>query len=294
DARAAERDLDEGRASVFLDLPPDLESRSLAGKDPAVLLAVDGTDANTAGLTLGYAGQIAAEYAREQSAAESARLGRPPGAPPLTLESRAWYNENLESRNFYMPSLLAQIITAVTLMLTAMAIVREREVGTLEQLLVTPIRPLELILGKTLPFATIGVVDAAISLLVVVGYFHVPLRGSLALFFLAVMLYMVTTLSGGLLISTISRTQQQAMMGGFLFLFPAILLSGFMFPTDNMPWPVQWLSYLDPIRYMMDALRALFLKGAGLDLLWPDLAALTGLGVAILAAAVWRFGATLE
>lgn len=284
-AAEAERDLDAGRASVFLDLPPALEGRAIAGKDPAVLLAVDGTDANTAGLTLGYASQITAAYARAQ---------KPAGAPPLTLESRAWYNENLESKNFYMPSLLAQIITAVTLMLTAMAIVREREVGTLEQLLVTPIRPIELILGKTLPFATIGVVDAAVSLAVVVGYFHVPLRGDLGLFFALVVLYMLTTLSGGLLISTISRTQQQAMMGGFLFLFPAILLSGFMFPTDNMPLPVRVLSYLDPLRYMMDALRALFLKGAGLALLWPDFFALGALGAAILAAAVWRFSATLE
>jgi ABC-2 type transport system permease protein len=289
----AEAALDHGRARVLLVLPAGFEADADAGKAPAVMLAADGTNANVAALAIGYASRITAEYARERGTALQARLGRSPPGPPLSLESRAWYNENLESRNFYVPAILALLITIVTLILTAMAIVREREIGTLEQLLVTPIRPIEMILGKTVPFALIGLFDAAVVLAIAIAYFQIPMRGSVVLFFAAIALYLLTTLSGGLLISTISRTQQQAMMGAFLFVFPAILLSGFMFPIANMPPVVQAFTYVNPLRYMIEILRGLFLKGAGLDLLWPDFAALALLGTLALVTAVSRFRETL-
>lgn len=285
--------LDAGRARALLELPPGLERDAAAGRTPAVMLAADGTDANAAALIASYASRIAGAYVAERAATDAARLGRPRPALPLVLEARAWYNPNLESRPFYVPGVLVMLITVITLNLTAMAIVREREIGTLEQLLVTPLRPLELILGKTVPFALIGLIDAAIVLAIATWWFEVPLRGSLALFFAAVATYLATTLAGGLLISTISRTQQQAMMGALFFAFPAILLSGFMFPLENMPAPVQALTYLNPLRYMMAIMRGLFLKGADLGALWPSFAALAALGALLVAAGVWRFRKTL-
>ncbi len=285
--------LDAGRVRALLELPPGLERDAAAGRAPAVMFAADGTDANAAALVSGYATRIAAAYVAERAADQAARAGRVRPAAPLTLEARAWYNPNLESRPFYVPGVLVMLITVITLNLTAMAIVREREIGTLEQLLVTPLRPIELILGKTVPFALIGLIDAAIVLVVATWWFEVPLRGSLVLFFAAVATYLATTLAAGLFISTISRTQQQAMMGAFLLAFPAILLSGFMFPLENMPAPIQALTYLNPLRHMMSIMRALFLKAADFGALWPSFAALAALGVVAVAAGVWRFRKTL-
>ena len=290
---AAQALLDAGRVRALLELPPGLERDVAAGRTPAVLFAADGTDANAAALVTGYALRITAAYALERQAEAARAAGRPAPAPALTLEARAWYNPNLESRPFYVPGVLVMLITIITLMLTAMAIVREREIGTLEQLLVTPIQPIELLLGKTIPFALIGLVDAGLVLLVATWWFEVPLRGSLALFFAAVATYLLTTLSAGLLISTVSRTQQQAMMGAFVFAFPAILLSGFMFPLANMPGPVLALTYFNPLRYMMTIMRGLFLKGADLQAIGPSLAALAALGVLVMALGVWRFRKSL-
>lgn len=285
--------LDAGRVRALIELPPGLERDAAAGRTPAVMFAADGTDANAAALITGYATRIAAAYVVERTATRAARAGRPRPAPPLELAARAWYNPNLESRPFYVPGVLVLLITVLTLNLTAMAIVREREIGTLEQLLVTPLQPIELILGKTVPFALIGLIDAGIVLAVATWWFEVPLRGSLLLFFAAVATYLATTLAAGLLISTISRTQQQAMMGAFLFTFPAILLSGFMFPLENMPQPIQALTYLNPLRHIISIMRALFLKGADFGALWPSFAALAALGALAVAAGVWRFRKTL-
>jgi ABC-2 type transport system permease protein len=289
----AEAALDRGKARVLLIYPAGFEAALLAGKTPTMLVAADGTDTTAAGFTLGYAQQIAAAFAAERGEAIAVRRGARRAGGGMDAAPRTWFNANLESSLFYIPTLIAQVLLSVTLMLTAMAVVREREIGTLEQLLVTPIRPIELVLGKTLPFALIGMVESLLGLVVVRYGYHVPMRGSIWIYAMASGLFMLTALSMGLLISTVSRTQQQAMMGAFLFLLPANMLSGFMFPIANMPPAAQVLTYINPIRYMNEILRAVFLMGVGLEVLWPNLAALAVLGVTAVVAAVWRFRVTL-
>ena len=211
----------------------------------------------------------------------------------VELQTRAWFNDNLESRNFYVPAVIALLVTLVTLLLTSMAVVREKEIGTMEQIMVTPITAAEFILGKTLPFALIGLIDVLIITVVGVFWFDIPIRGDLLLLFACTALYLMTTLGVGLLVSTISETQQQAMMGCFFFYFPAVLLSGFMFPIANMPEAVQWLTYLNPLRYFIVIIRGIFLKGIGVPILWPQMAALAVMGIATLWLATKRFKNTL-
>jgi ABC-2 type transport system permease protein len=216
-----------------------------------------------------------------------------PGPPSVTLASRAWFNENLESRFTFLPGIIAFIVMLVTVMLTSMAVVREREIGTLEQILVTPITPAEYILGKTLPFAIVGFVEILLVATVGVLWFDLPFRGSLLLLFACSGLFLLTALGIGLLISTVSRTQQQAMLTMFLYFMPAVLLSGFLFPIANMPRAAQGLTYLNPLRYYLVILRGIFLKGVGVRVLWPQMAALLLLGAATLAVATRRFRKTL-
>jgi ABC-2 type transport system permease protein len=212
----------------------------------------------------------------------------------VELQSRAWFNENLESRNFYVPGVIAILVMLITLMLTSMAIVREKEIGTMEQIIVTPITPAEFIIGKTVPFALIGFADVVLITVVGVFWFEVPVRGSLPLLFVATALYLMTTLGMGLLISTVSRTQQQAMMSTFFFYFPAVLLSGFMFPIANMPRVIRWLTFLNPLRYFLVIIRGIFLKGVGPGVLWPQMLALAVMGLLTLWIASKRFRKTIE
>ena len=193
-----------------------------------------------------------------------------------------------------MPGVVVNIIMLVTLSLTSMAIVREKEIGTMEQLMVTPIRPMELILGKTLPFVAIGLFDAALAVGVALLMFHVPFRGSALLLVFSCVLFLMTTLGSGLFISTISRTQQQAMMSTFLFFQPAFLLSGFSFPIRNMPETIRWLTYINPVRYFLEIIRGIFLKGAGIEALWPQMAALGVIGFTILTMSTMRFHKKLD
>ena len=209
------------------------------------------------------------------------------------MENRAWFNENLESRNYYVPAVIANIVLIITILLSSMAVVREKEVGTVEQIIVTPIRKGEFILGKTVPFILIGFIDVAIITLVAAFWFDVPIRGSLALLFGATALFLMSSLGFGLLISTVSTTQQQAMMSAFFFIFPAMLLSGFAFPIENMPQSVQWLTLINPLRYYLVIIRGIFLKGVGIAILWQQLLALFLLGTVILSFAVNRFRKTL-
>jgi ABC-2 type transport system permease protein len=214
--------------------------------------------------------------------------------PELDTRARVWFNPDLYSRNYFVPGVIANIIMIVTLMLTALAIVREKEIGTMEQLMVTPIRPVELMLGKALPFAIVGLIDVALVTAVALLIFHVPFRGSPLLLLACSILYLMTTLGAGLLLSTVSATQQQAMMANFFFSTPAFMLSGFAFPIRNMPVAVQYLTYLNPLRYFIDIVRGLFLKGAGFDVLWPQMAALAVFGTGVLGLAVLRFRKTLD
>jgi ABC-2 type transport system permease protein len=216
------------------------------------------------------------------------------GVPQLNLQSRAWFNPDLLSRNYFVPGIVVNIIMQITLMLTAMAIVREKEIGTMEQLMVTPIRPIELMLGKTLPFALVGLVDTFLVIMVALFLFHVPFRGSPLLLFACAILFLMTTLGAGMFISTISRTQQQAMMTTFLFFQPFFLLSGFAFPIRNMPQSIQYLTLLDPLRYFIEIVRGLFLKGTGVSVLWPQMVALAVFGVVILSLSAMRFRKRLD
>ncbi|MBI3985935.1 MAG: ABC transporter permease [Lentisphaerae bacterium] len=295
DDRQVRKLIDRGKAGAILRVNKGFDAQVRAGRTATVQLILDGTDSNTAGIVLDYSARIVEEMAGAIFLArEAVRQGvfRPPGG--VELQTRAWFNENLESRNFYIPGVIAMLVMLVTLLLTSMAVVREKEIGTMEQIMVTPITPAEFILGKTLPFAAIGFVDVIAITLVGVFWFGVPIRGSVPLLFLSTALFLMTTLGIGLLISTVSQTQQQALMSTFFFYFPAILLSGFMFPIANMPEAVQWLTLLDPLRYFMVIVRGIFLKGVGVDVLWPQLLALAVMGVAMLRAASWRFHKTLS
>jgi ABC-2 type transport system permease protein len=192
-----------------------------------------------------------------------------------------------------VPAVIANIVFIITMLLSSMAVVREKEIGTMEQIIVTPIRRGEFILGKTVPFIIIGFIDVALITLVAAFWFHVPIRGSIPLLFGATALFLMSSLGFGLLISTVSRTQQQAMMSAFFFIFPAMLLSGFAFPIENMPETVQWLTFLNPLRYYLVIIRGIFLKGVGISILWQQFLALFVLGAVILFFAVNRFRKTL-
>ena len=293
DAEAREL-MDHGEVQVILHLNPGFERDLLAGKTVPLQVILDGTDSNTAAVVLSYSLKIAVQFSQDLLTRRLMRMGalaKTPGR--VQVETRAWFNENLESRNFFVPGVIALLISLVTLMLTSMAIVREKELGTMEQIIVTPIRPHEFILGKTVPFALIGYVDVVLVIVVGVWWFEVPLRGNLGLLFGATTLYLLTTLGVGLLISTVSQTQQQAMMTTFFFFQPAMLLSGFVFPIANMPRVVQWITFLNPLRYFLVIIRGIFLKGVGAEILWPQMLALAVLGSLIMALATRRFRKTL-
>ncbi|HNZ48226.1 MAG TPA: ABC transporter permease [Candidatus Hydrogenedentes bacterium] len=287
--------LDHGDIQAVLQINSGFSGNIESGRSTRVQLIVDGTDSNTAGIVMNYSSKITGALSREKLANRLSRMkGRMPEIPEVTLEPRAWFNENLESRNFYIPGVIAIIAMLITLMLTSMAVVREKEVGTMEQLMVSPIRPVELVLGKTIPFAFIGFADVLLITVLGVFWFNVPIRGNLFLLFFSTGLYLMTTLGIGLLISTVSRTQQQAMMSTFFFYFPAVLLSGFMFPIANMPTVIQWLTLLNPLRHFLIIARGIFLKGVGLPILWPQLVFLLIMGSAVLWLATRRFHKTLE
>ncbi len=294
DGGRASAALDREEVDAFLSIGPGFEDRLLSGRPAPLQLVVDGTDSMTASVVLSHGAAVVESFASARTAERAMRLtGRKPESG-VELELRAWFNENLESRNFYIPGVFGLLVTLMTLLLTGMAVVREKEIGTLEQILVTPIRPWEFILGKTLPFALIGFADVLIVLVVGTLWFGVPLRGSVPLLFLSMGLFVMTTLGVGLFISTISGTQQQALMTTFFFFMPAMLLSGFAFPIETMPEAVRALTLLNPLRYLFVILRGIFLKGTGVDVLWPQLLALAVLGVATLALASLRFKKTLK
>ncbi len=285
--------LDRGEVKAVLRVNKGFGDDLRAGRTAAVQIIVDGTDSNTAGIVLNYAGQIAGRFSETVLLTRFVRATGQPASPArVALETRAWFNENLESRNFYVPGVIVLIVTLVTLMLSSMAVVREKEIGTIEQIMVTPIRQSEFILGKMLPFALIGFADVVLVTVIAAYWFDVPIRGSLLLLMGATSLYLMSTLGIGLLISTISRTQQQAMMSAFFYYFPAMLLSGFVFPIANMPEAVQWLTYLNPLRYFLVIIRGIFLKGVGPGILWPQMLALLILGTATLWVAARRFHKT--
>lgn len=296
--------LDRGEADAVLRVMPGFGKSILRGETASVQFLVDGANSNTASIVGEYARRAIRNYSsgvqsRQQGERALARTqGQGPAVsmavPSVAPQSRVWFNENLISRNYFVPGVLVNIIALVTLMLTALAIVREKEIGTMEQLIVTPIQPLELMLGKTIPFALVGLFHVTMLTLLARVLFGVPFRGSLLLLYGAAVLFLLTTLGAGLFISTIVRTQQQAMMATFFVFFPVLLLSGFAFPIDSMPSVVQWVTYLNPVRYFMEIVRGLFLKGSGLPELWPQLLAMATLGISIILLSANRFHKRLD
>jgi ABC-2 type transport system permease protein len=293
DESAARLQIDAAEAAAILQINAGFEADLHAGHFTPVQLIVDGSDSNTARLVLNYSSVIAAAYNNDVVLSTALRrAGRMFSVGSIDLRPRAWFNENLESRNYFVPGVMAVLVMLISLMLTGMAIVREKEVGTIEQIMVTPIRPIEFILGKFAPFIVIGFVDVALVTLVGVFWFEIPIRGSFALLLLGTGCFLLSTLGIGLFISTVSSTQQQAMMTTFFFFFPAMLLSGFIYPIANMPPLVQWLTLLNPLRHFLIIIRGVFLKGVGIDVLWVQLAALTAIGLVVMAFAVARFHKT--
>jgi ABC-2 type transport system permease protein len=278
--------LDRGDAWMALSIPADYGRRVASGRPTTIQVVADGTDSNSTGLAMGYAQTLIGGYVQDMAAAAA------PGMPISGLvqpEIRVWFNARLESRYFMIPGIIALLLLVITTNLSAMAIVREKEIGTLEQLNVTPLARWELITGKLLPYALIGIIDVLLVLVVAIYWFEVPMRGSIPLLFGMCLIYLLTTLGLGLFVSTISKTQQQAMMTAiFFFLTPMMYLSGFVFPIENMPSWIQTLTYLIPLRYFLIIVRGIFLKGVGLEILWPQAAALFAWGLVVLTLATLR------
>lgn len=288
-----------GRTQLALVIAPGYAEALATGRAPEVQVIADGTDSNSSGLGLGYASRIMAELGVEiRRSSRSSGMARPGMRPPtglFELEPRVWYNPDLRSRWFYVPAILAMVLMLVTMILPSVAVVREKEIGTLEQLSVTPLRSWQLILGKLTPFGIVGMLDLLLVTTIAVHLFKVPLRGSLVLLMALSALFILTTLGLGLLVSTLVKTQQQAMsFCVYLLMVPMIYLSGLIFPIENMPRPFQIATYAIPVRYYANILRGIFLRGSGLDVLWPDALVLLGMGIGVLSLAVLRFRKTLE
>jgi len=288
--------IDRGQVTLALHIHPGFAQRLRKGQTAPVQVIVDGTNSNTALIALGYVNQIAAGFAEDYQRDRLQRLAPllAAQAPRVELERRPWFNADLKSQWFFIPGIIGSLTLIMVVLLTAFAIVREREIGTLEQIMVTPIRPLEFILGKTLPFFLIGLADVALVAIVGTLWFQIPFRGSMAVLLFGTVLFLLSMLGVGLLISTISATQQQAMVSAFFFNMPAITFSGFGFPISSMPEALQHLTYLDPLRYFLIVLRGVYLKGVGLEVLWPQLLAMTAIGVILLTISVFRFHKSLD
>jgi ABC-2 type transport system permease protein len=296
DSRQIEELIDRGKATVALQINPGFAENLRKGQTAPLQVIVDATNSNTALIASGYINQIAIGFAKDY---QQDRINRitpqlTEHIPSIELEQRPWYNPDLRSRWFFVPGIVGTLTLVLVVQLTAFAVVREREIGTLEQIMVTPIRSGEFILGKTLPFFLIGLFDA--SLIAVVGtlWFQVPFRGQVSVLFTGAILFLLCMLGVGLLISTVSATQQQAMVTAFFFLMPAVTFSGFAFPISTMPQWLQDFTYANPLRYFLIVLRGSYLKGVGMDILWPQMLAMAGLGVGLLATAVLRFRKAID
>ncbi|HNY42175.1 MAG TPA: ABC transporter permease [Bryobacteraceae bacterium] len=294
--------LDRGRVQALVRVPAGFGADVARGRQTEIQILVDGANSNTAALVSAYSSAVVASYNRElltetqlKKLVSRTRYGPVKlSMPGVAAERRVWFNPELLSRNYFVPGVIVNIIMLVTLMLTALSIVREKEIGTMEQIMVTPIRPIELMLGKTIPFALIGMLNMVMITVAALLVFRVPFEGQVLLLVVATALFLLTTLGSGLFLSTLSGTQQQAMMSSFFFFQPAFMLSGFSFPIRNMPEPIQYLTFLNPMRYFMEVVRGVFLKGSGWDILWPQMLAMAVFGVVILTSSAMRFHKRLD
>ncbi|MGN6316490.1 ABC transporter permease [Trinickia sp.] len=289
------RALDTGRAQVAVVIHAGFAQALGQGRGAPLQVLVDGTNSNTALIALGYVSSIAAQYQRdEMTRAWPTRAGAAQPTIAVSMQERPWFNEGLDDRWFFIPGVVGTLTLLQVVSLTAFAVVREREVGTLEQIMVSPIRPVEFILGKTAPSFLIGLADVAIVTVLGVVWFGVPFVGSALVMTAGAVLFLFAVIGLGLLLSTFSRTQQQAFALNFFLVNPLFILSGFAFPISAMPRVLQWLTYLNPLRYFLVVLRAVFLKGVGFGVLWPQLAAMAALGLAMLTASILRFHKSLD
>ncbi len=275
-----------GRAKVGIKIPSDFSQKLFDERQATVLVLVDGSDSSVAMNALNVANAVGLRTSLNRLAGTTAA-----GAPgvPVEVRPKMLFNPDLKSANFIIPGLIGIIMQNITILLTAFAIVRERERGTLEQLLVTPIQPLGLMLGKLIPYGVVGFVETSMVLLLMRWVFGVPIRGSLALLLFLSLLFLLPSLGLGLFISTVATNQAQAYQMAFFIIMPSILLSGFMFPRDSMPAIMYYLGYLLPVTYFLDILRGVILRGAGFEHLWTDAVALVAFGVVILGISALRF-----
>lgn len=291
------RDLiDRGETTLAVQIHAGFAQQLRKGQTARVQLIVDGTNSNTALIAVGYVNQIAQRFAADYQQDRLMRIAPMTVStlPSVELEQRPWYNPDLRSRWFFVPGVIGSISMIIVIILTAFAVVREREIGTLEQIMVTPIRPVEFIVGKTLPFFLIGLIDMGLIATVGTLWFQIPLRGSIFVLLCGTVLFLLCMLGVGLLISTVSSTQQQAMVTGFFFIMPAITFSGFGFPISTMPHWLQVGTHLSPLRHFLIVLRGVYLKGVGFDVLWPQFAELAVLAVILLTLSVLRFHKALD
>ena len=287
--------INQGSVIVGIEIPTDFSRKLKKGDTAMVQIVLDGSESNTALIALGYANQILSEFSTQVLIRRLNRGGligfEEAG---VDLQHRTWFNPNFESRLFYVPGVIASIAFLIPIILTAQAIVREREIGTLEQVMVTPIRSWELMVGKTLPFALFGLFDVIMIALIGVFWFEVPLRGNPLVLLSGAVLFLMSSVAIGLFISTICSTQQQAQISTFIFTMPAFTLSGFAFPLENMPEWIQYLTYANPLRYFLVIIRGVFLKANGFDILWPQMMALAILGVLMIFLSSVRFQKRLK
>jgi ABC-2 type transport system permease protein len=288
--------LDHRRVVLVLQIQPGFAELLRKGQTAPVQVVLDGTDSNTALIAVGYINQIANRFAQDYQLQMADRL-RPAlatFAPDIELQERPWYNANLESRWFFVPGVIGTLVLVSVMQLTSFAVVREREIGTLEQLMVTPISSTELILGKTLPFMLVGLANVIVVGILGSWWFEVPFRGDIFVLLLGTILFLSSALGVGLLISTVCETQQQSFAISFFYILPAIMLSGFGYPISSMPTALHWFTNLDPLRFYLVVLRGTFIKGVGLEVLWPQMVAMAILGAGTLTLATLRFHKTLD
>ena len=293
--REIAHELDAGRAVVAVVVHAGFAQALGNGAGAPLQVLVDGTNSNTALIALGYVSTIVAQYQSDwRAAAWPTHAGAARPTIAVSLQERPWFNEGLDDRWFFIPGVVGTLTLLQVVSLTAFAVVREREVGTLEQIMVSPIRPVEFILGKTVPSFLIGLGDVVLVTALGVAWFGVPFVGSAFVMMVGVVLFLLSVIGLGLLLSTFSRTQQQAFALNFFLINPIFILSGFAFPIPAMPAVLQWLTYLNPLRYFLVVLRAVFLKGVGFEALWPQFAAMAVLAIAMLTASVLRFRKSLD
>ena len=299
-SRYAVQMLDRGDIDFFLQIERGFSRNIRKGITTQVQVIVDGSDSSRASVVISYINSVVSTYTQAllrdrvtRAVLQKNAAGRQlPGG--IVLEQRIFFNQSLVSINFFLPGVIGLLIALITIMVTSMSIVRERESGTIEQINVSPLRPVEYIMGKMIPFAIVAFVDICIVTFLAILWFHVPFRGSFVFLLFSGIVFILSTLSVGLYISTISATQQQAMLSSFLFFVPAILLSGFIFPIYAMPESIQIVTYLNPLRYFIEITRAIFLKGAGFMVLWKDVALMLLIGMALLFMSVKRYSKRME